>query len=506
VTTGVYATLRLLGAGVVVSAVCASVPLVLGPLWRPLVSGLITAQTGLALTPAIAVLVALALRRERSRRLAVLGGLGVAGVILTHTYDILAVALLTLLMAATMRVLRARLRTLVHGVALLGGTAAAALWPWLDGISRAAGERGQVPPAFPGDPLAAAAWWFLEPASYLPFSIELQAPAPGVITWVEPTSPAGVFVAVARALVLVSPLAFFVRELRWARPWIGLLAVAGAVGTVTMSTSGPARDAVAGLWYGDAARVLFMVAPAYGVAACAGGCVVATLVRRAAGPAVPPALRRSRPVRWMQARGVTSATAAIGIGSVTTASLLMSLASAWRPADTVFRQFAPLDPGMRRTYGWLADRLQPGEVVADDVHRELVTWGYADAGIGLLFGLVPIDPAAQRDWDARRMAWYWLVGVARTDHGCLVRHYRIRYVVVSERPIPAGRSRYVSSLLETPRNVELVHVDGPARVYEVTERGRRCPDETTRQADRSGARTTQTVSRGIVVSSLRSTS
>ncbi len=73
-------------------------------------------------------------------------------------------------------------------------------------------------------------------------------------------------------------------------------------------------------------------------------------------------------------------------------------------------------------------------------------------------------------------AWTWLVnGRDAEPSGCLVRKFKIAYVVVGRAYVPsAGKRSYSPSRLAISPNVGLVHTDGGLKVYQVNNAGRAC--------------------------------
>ncbi|MFD0787217.1 hypothetical protein ACFQZ8_25225, partial [Micromonospora azadirachtae] len=151
--------------------------------------------------------------------------------------------------------------------------------------------------------------------------------------------------------------------------------------------------------------------------------------------------------------------------------------STWHPLRGEVKRRAPVGDSYDRAFAWLDGRVQPGQVVAYDRHRQFMTWSYADYGTPLLFGMPPSQTAVAENWEDRWRAWRWLVNNADAPPaGCAVRRLGIGYVIVGSANYPGWRAHYRQSRLDRSDRLTPVHrVDG-IRIYQVTEAGRVCPD------------------------------
>lgn len=464
---GLYAAVRALGGRPVVAGCVALVPAVLSPMWAALLTGRPPEAFGPGLSVSLALLGALALRGKRPVRMGLLAGLGVAGLLMTHTYEILFAAVLALTFAFALRG-RVRIRTVLSGLAAVAVGAVVAIGPLLGPLAGAGGERTSVKAAFVGQLGSALTYWIAEPQRY----VLLGYAAPGVVAHHPLTVRIGLALTVP--CLLASPLCFVFRQLRWARPWLVSWAVWTAIGIWTSTSDSAAAVFLAGLWYGIRERLRVMVLPILGVLAVAGACAIGLslhwllqrLLRRGeARTAVPPRFARSAVFAAAAAAVVlTAGLVSLSAAPSTRANLQKNLA-----------ERAPVGGSYPRVFRWLAQHTPKGDVVASDRHVEFVTWSYINDNVPLLFGFPPVVKASVADYAERYRAWNWLVNnPSAPPAGCLVRKYRIAYVVVGRVRMPGERVHYSRTRLAASPQVTLVHQDGPLKVYQVDAMGSAC--------------------------------
>lgn len=464
---GAYACVRALGGNRVVAACAAAAPTFVGPMWTVVLTGRITEQTGPCLAPGIALLLALALRGHHPWRTGAFGGLAAAGLLASHTYDILLAAVLTVALAIAFPG-GWRLRRLPVAVlgALLG--AGVALLPLAGALGAAGGERTQVPPRMVGRPADAFAFWVTKPVRYVLYGY------PSVTDAAQPVHGTALNVALVCTLVAVAaaPLALVLPRLRWACPWVATGIVFTALGIWTSVSDTSASLLLSGLWYGLRERLRGMMLPLYGVCAVAGACAVG-LVLEWVVRAVVTRLRRApgkRRTRW--ARGP----AAAGVALLGTLAVCAAQPQSWQPLRASAVSRAPQGPQYERVFRWLATHTGKNEVVAYDRHLEMMTWSYADYGTKALFGIPPLDPTKAPNFQRRVASFTWLAGApGAPPSGCDVKALHIEFIAVGQRRIPAMPASYSRQRLSSSPLVRLVHSDDGLRVYRVTDAGRVCP-------------------------------
>jgi len=250
---------------------------------------------------------------------------------------------------------------------------------------------------------------------------------------------------------------------RWLRPF-AVTHVFTIVLSVYLATSTSAfRDAVGGLFYGSPGRVMWANALAPAVLSVAGWTALLTMGVRAArrwrrnGSPSPRAESRQHVIR-----GAPVVVLAV-------LAMLMAFQPVVRDSPAAFAQHTPISPAYQRVGLWLTEHLPPGAVVADDLHRDFVTWMAVDQGVPVLKGLVPITESGQRDWDQREKVWQVLTGFLTPSVRCLEDRYHVQFVVVSSEHMPSGLRTYKQSGLAHSPYLRLVHGDGPLRVYEVND-------------------------------------
>ncbi|MER5705233.1 DUF6541 family protein [Micromonospora sp. NPDC002296] len=460
---GVYAAVRAFGGRPVVAACAAAAPAVLGPMWMAVITGRITEQTAPCLAGGIALLIALAVRGAHPVRLGLLAGLAGAGIVMTHTYDVLFIAVLALGMLVW---LRGRLR-LKHAAAAAGAMVVAGLVPLvplLGVLAGANGERLSNQPALLGRWGDSFEYWVSDPQRYLLFG---YPPVGGKDFQLDvPTIQVGLWLTIP--CLLLSVLCLGIRPLRWARPWLVAGLVFTAIGIWTTASDSGAAMTLSSLWYGVRERVRSMIFPVYGLLAVAGAVVVGLAVRWLASRLVSraAALRES---------GVPAAVAASVL--VLTLLGLAAAPSSWQPVRGAFKSRAPVGESYVQAFEWLAEHTPPGATVAYDRHSEFMSWSYADYGTPLLFGIPPLPGLPTENYDQRWAAWGWLVdNKDAVPAGCEVRRFDIGYVVVGSRRIPGTWGRhYDRQRLAASDKLTLAQEFGAVKIYRVTDAGRACP-------------------------------
>jgi hypothetical protein len=448
---GVFAIVRVCGGGSVLAGAAAFLPAIIGPMWPSLVTGRLTILLGSALAPSAALLFWMALRTPRARSLSAVAAVGLGGVALAHTYDVIAGAFLGvgLLIA---RPPRQRWQTwLVRTAGIALGTVLL-LAPQAPGLLSARGERVVYPAHHPGDFFGSLYEWVAAPGQYL---ATLIAPAePGAEQAL--THVMGVGLTVSWILTLgwlVGLVACLHPRFAWGRPFAVAHVLTLAVVVTVDIGSGGLRDAVAGLFYGDPRRPLWSSLVAPGVL-CLAGWLGALALAREGLRRIPRFPRLSGPA-WVAplvvAVGLTGAVAAVP--------------DTWQAQHRFAERALPADPAYLRVGHWL--RAHGGGVVADDLHREFVTWVGVDSGLPLLKGLVPLAGTTNPDWADRTRVWNALVWTKPRAGSCLPDRYDVRWVVVGREHMPGGRRTYRPDRLANSPYLHLAHVDGPLWVYSV---------------------------------------
>jgi hypothetical protein len=445
---GSFALARVCGAGTLVASLGAFTLAVIGPIWPCLATGRLTVPLGAALAPSVALMVWLALRTPRARSMHIVAGVGLGGLALAHSYDVVAAALLWLGLVVT-RPTRGKWRFWLLRSAAILGVALALVAPQFRSLVGAGVERRDAPPHLQGHWLDALGHWLYGPSQYL--ATVVVPPLPGAELVLPPLLPGpgtAVSLAVSLAMTLGIVVAFLPR-FRWARPFAVAHLLTLVIIVIIVAGGGPVRDAVASLFYGDGRRPLWSSIAAPSVLALAGVISALTAVARVVG--------RGR--TQLQNRGVLAWTAAILL-VLPVVVLPDTAASPWRFAARALPQDAAYD----RVGVWL--RAHPG-VVADDQHREFLTWLYADHRIPLLFGLVPLRGTTDPDWARRMGVWNTLVGTRPGRGTCLLDPYDVRWVAIGTHAMPGGRQRYLPDRLRESPYLRLAHQDGPITVYAV---------------------------------------
>jgi hypothetical protein len=459
---GVYAATRLLGGRPLVALCAAAMPTLLGPLWISLRTGRITEQAAPCMAAGVALLVALALRGRHPLRIGVLAAVSGIGIVMSHSYDVLFMGTLALVIVTVLHE-RFSVRRMGIGLATMAVTAVLGLLPFFGVILGANAERTANDPVYRtlGESFQ---FWVQDFDRYVLFGF----PPPGTRNSVLDVPTISIALWVTLVVLCASPLCFVLRPLRWARPWVATGLIWTAIGIWTSYSTSPVALALWGLWYGIRERVRNMIMPVYGLTALAGACAIAIVLWWLA----------TRLVRRLRA-GRVSAGHASAAGAVVLVCALTALAvpqSSWAPLRKDLLSRSPVGQSYTRTFVWLQLNTDPDAVVAYDRHLEFMTWSYADYDTGLLFGIPPLEKSSLANYDDRWAAFDWL-----DDHkdakpaGCLVRKFNIEYLAVGQRRMPAWSANYSRPRLAASDKVELVHQEGKLRVFKVTDAGRSCP-------------------------------
>lgn len=462
---GVFATVRLLGGGTVVAAATATLPAMIGPLWFSLTTGRVTDQAAPAMAAGVAVLVALVLRGRHPVATGAAAGLAGLGIVMSHTYDVLFIGTLAILVSLWLPRGRWTVRRTPLGLASAGLVGLAGVAPFLSALLGANAERDASTPKF--DSLRESLqFWVTDLDRYTLFGFPPPWWSSSSLLSVESIRTAFVVTLVA---ICASPLSFVVRPLRWARPWIAVGVLWTGIAVWTSYSTQPVAVALASLWYSRGEqRIWVMIMPVYPVAALAGACAIGVIAWRLAGWVAAPVRRVAKGVEYASATGAVALVVLLTIQAVQPSS--------WEPLQADVHRRAPVGAEYQRTYRWLAKHTPPGTTVAYDRHGEYLTWSYADYGTDLLFGIPPLVPKSLPNYRERRLAYRWLINHKKPrPAGCLVRKYDIRYLAFGERRVPGWPRSYDPAKLFSTDRIRLVHQDGDLRVFEVTDAGRACP-------------------------------
>jgi hypothetical protein len=477
-----YVAVRLLGGGRVVAGAAALAPALIGPVWVAEISGRITEGVGPGLSVSIAILGALALRGRYPVRFGLLAGLGLTGVLLTHTYEVLFAVTLGLAVLFTMRG-RFRLRAAWPGaVAIVVGTVVTVI-PFVRVLLGADGERLQSVPTFAGRPWDAFQFWVTDLQRYA----LLGYPAPSAHTDALGIWTARIGLVLTIPCLLASPFSFLLSRMRWARPWVVTWLFWTVIGIWTSSSTSAVAQDLAALWYGVAERLRTMILPVYGVLAVAGACVIGTavqqLVDRRTAPAERPAetpVETTEPGRGHRTRGRAGVTATAG-ASVAAAALVLALLALTVPSSTRvplrkdLARRTPTSNAYPATFAWLAAHTNDNQVVAADRNVDLMTWLYADYDVKPLFGIPPLTASSRAAYNQRWAAFEWLTNKPNVKPaGCFVRKYQVAYLVTGPERVPGWTRDYTQHALAASPNVTLVHNDKGVKVWSVTPAGRAC--------------------------------
>jgi hypothetical protein len=462
----VYAAVRAFGGGPLVAGSAAIAPVLVSQLWPSLLSGRPPESFAPGMGIAVALLASLAIRGRYPVRLGVLAGLGFAGVIVTHTYDVLFAGILSLAFLFAERT-RPSLRPALTGMGAIAVAALAGCAPLASALLGARGERSASVSRHSISFGRAWHFWVTTPRHYVLL---------GTSPYGGPSRlhllPVRVALWLTLLCLLASPLCLVFKELRWARPWLLTWVAWTALGIWTSVSGSGVALFLSSLWYGEQGRLRTMAYPVQGVLAVAGACAIGLCLYRL----VMTVARRGRDLRL---QGLAAGAAA----AVFAASLigLAAVPAVHRTLEKQYRQREPVGAEYSRVFTWLARYTPPGKVVAYKRNVDYMIWSYADYGVPGLFGISPRVTASKPDNVARQRAWRWLIGNPGVLHaGCLVRRYRVEYVVTGSQHLPEPKAfprtmDYTRARLAATPNLTLVHADGGIRVYRVTKAGMACP-------------------------------
>lgn len=461
-----FVLLRLLGARALVAGSAAASVIVIGPLWMSTLTGRITQELAPGLALSVVVLVVAAIRRQqggsREFTLGILAGVAAAGVLLTHSYEILFAAVFILAAIVTTRALRKR--SVVLTLATVSASALLAVAPMLGTVLGAGSERAQIKASMPGDVWGAFRFWVTNFQRYVLYGY--PSPSGGEFPIKHTAIQIGVWLTLV--CMIAAPLCLAFRELRWARPWLLSWAVWTAIGIWTASSNSRAALAVSGLWYGVQERLRSIILPVYGVLTVAGACAIGLCVQWLIGYAS----RR----RGSASRRPALLAAAVPVAVVAVLLLLATTPSVRRPVARDMAARTPHGGSYPAAFRWLAQHTDRGRVVAYSQNKEMITWSYVDDHVPYLFGLPPVSDAAARGYADRWVAWDWLVdnsGARPAD--CLVSRFGIEYVVVGGARIPNFPVGYRPSRLAHSPRLALVHQEGTIKIYKVKTPETPCP-------------------------------
>ncbi len=463
---GVYAAVRALGGRAVVAACAATAPAVLGPMWLSVVTGRITEQTAPCLAAVAALLIALTLRGPHPVRLGLLAGLSGAGIVMTHTYDVLFIGVLALAMTFTLPG-RPVWRNVGAGLAAMVVAGLVPLVPLLGVLLGANGERLSNPPPLLGRYRDSWEYWVTDPQRYILFGYPAVGGRGDQLA--EPAIQVGLWIVIP--CLLLSLLVLVLRPLRWARPWLVAGVVFTLIGFWTSASDSPAASTLSSLWYGVRERVRSMIFPVYGVLTVAGAVVLGLAIAWLAS-------RTMARARALHGSPVPAAVAAVLV--VVTLLGLAAVPDSWQPLRGEMKRRAPVGKSYPAAYRWLAENTPPGSVVAYDRHREFMTWSYADYEVPLLFGIPPLPGLPPENYEKRWAAWHWLVdNKDAAPAGCEVRRLNISYLVVGKRRMPGTWARhYDPERMAATDRLTLAHEVGNIQIYQVTDAGRACTGTT----------------------------
>jgi hypothetical protein len=457
----VYAAVRAFGGHPVVAGAAGLLPVLLSPMFPALLTGRPPESFAPGMSVAVAVLAALALRGRQPVRFGILTGIGVAGLIMSHTYEILFALTLTI---AFMFVwpMAVKLRSALVAAAATVLVTVVAVAPVAGSLLGASSERIKNPPEFPGHLAQAFEYWVTSLQGYT-----LWGPPPYAPDQPLTDTPIHVGLIITIVCLFASPLCLVFKQLRWARPWLFVWGFWTLIGLWTSTSNSHLAIVVDNLWYGVVARLRTMVLPVHGVLVVAGACAIGLALHRL----VTLLIRRTADGRIAVLSGATMA--AIVVAGL---AALAAQPSARAPLVADLKSRSAQGTQYAAVFQWLADHTSPGMTVAYDRHVQFMTWSYIDYGTPATFGIPPLVAANEPNFAGRWLAWKWLVNRDNAaPAGCLVRKYAIQYVVVGEQRMPGYKLDYSPTHLSKSLNVTLVHQDRGILVYEVNARGSACP-------------------------------
>lgn len=467
----IYAAVRLLGGRPVAAACAAALPAVIGTLWQQQIGSPIQSRVSGVIpgfSIAVALLVVLALRGRFRTTMAVLAGLSVTGLAMTHTYDVLFAATLALAFLIFFTGYW-RLRAAVTSAAVLLVSTLVTIAPFLPSMVGANGERTALPAPFAGRLGDAFQYWVTDLQRYALFGWPDVHGHQSAEVIARTTIQIGLVITVPLLVLSVACIPF--AALAWARPWLAAGIVWTAIGIWTTSSTDGLAQALAHLWYGGAPRLTDMVFPVYPVLTVAGACALglgAQYVLSRLFTATPDSGRRLR--------GQPVVALAVPVVLVVTLLGVGALPSSRRGIQHELAARAPAGGAFPRVLAWVDQHTAPGEAVAYNRTYEWLTWSFGDYGTRALFGVGPFDPPSTQDIAQRWRAYEFLTGQPGAEPaGCLVRRFHVAWLVTSNRHLTGGVGpEYSHAGAATSPYLQLAHSDGGLRVYRVTEAGRVC--------------------------------
>lgn len=458
--SAVFAASRRLGAQPLTATAVAVMPVFVGPLWNAVRTGRLTEQAIPCCVVAVALLMASAVRGPERSRVGLLAGITVAGVVLSHTYDVLFAATVA---AAILVLLKGRLRA----AGILSGAAAllVGLAPVLPQLASAGGERSAVKPAF-ADLAASLDFWIYDVKRYLPFGF----PPPN--SYLPAPSTTGTVIISTMVIVglCAAPLAFAHRSLRFAWP----LLISGVIWTVigiwTGFSDGRLATAISGLWYGAPERPRSMIMAVYGPTALAGLTALALTGYAGIRALVPSRTQRAQGTQRAHARTVVSSAVVVAV----TVAVCGLLPATWRPIRADIRNRTPNPTSLEAAGAWLRVHLQPGEVVAGSYNAEYVPWLYADQGIPTFFGIGALKGSAQMDTVARDSSYAHLMGMTSKNAPACPQEWPIGYVITSTRTVPDVPLGYTTQGILQAGHLERVATFPPLTIWQPTRDAWQC--------------------------------
>jgi hypothetical protein len=319
-------------------------------------------------------------------RFGLLAGLGFAGLLMTHTYEVLFAGTLALAFVLAGRI-RMSLRTAPAAMGAIAFATVATVAPLTNALLGAGGQRISSKPAYVGQFGRAWHYWVTDPQGY-----GLLGPSPYGGPSLLHVLPIRAALVLTLPCLLASPLCFVFKQLRWARPWLLTWALWTAIGLWTSVSASPGSLFLSGLWYGVPARLRTMLLPLHGVLAVAGAYAIGLCLYRL----VTTVARRGRDLRLERVSGAVAA----GILAV----CLIGLAATPSAHATLVQNLAeraPAGSAYPEVFEWLAQHTPAGKVVAYDRHKDFMTWAYADYGVAELFGSPPRVMASEPNYRDR---------------------------------------------------------------------------------------------------------
>ena len=274
IVVAVYAVVRSSGGGAIVAGCAATAPALIGPMWVTQAVGRIPEVAAPGLAVVVAVLFAAAVRGTHPIRMGMLAGLGMTGVLIAHTYDVLFAATLAVALVLSAGA-RLQKRPAVRATAAAVAATVVTVLPFIGVLVGAKGERAQGPPVYVGNLVGALRFWVIDLRTYALFGV----PNAGIAASHLGSVAVQIGLWVTVPCLLVSPLCLFIPRLRWARPWLAMWVLWIAVGMWTTTSNSKAATTLAGLWYGVRGRLQTLMLPTLPLLAVAGACVIGSGLR-----------------------------------------------------------------------------------------------------------------------------------------------------------------------------------------------------------------------------------